>query len=130
MTDRRWFDLQSYVLRHTTDKRVFEIGAAGRVGRQRRAFGVGWLLKQDAEVISSEFRDDDAQRTADTLAHMWWNSGLRERRFVALLQQARDTTKARISAGQIQSGEPGRRQAMPYCLAVLRSLLPNRGMRA
>ncbi len=109
---------------------MFEIGTAGRVGWQRRALGVGRLLKQDAEVISSEFRDDDAQRTAGTLAHLWWNSGLRERRFVALLQQARDITKARISAGQIPSGEPGRRQAMPYCLAVLRSLLPNRGMRA
>ena len=106
---------------------MFEISAAGRVGRQRRAHGVGRLVKQDAEVISSEFRDDDAQRTADTLARMWWNSGLRERRFVALLQQARDITKARISAGQIHSGEPGRRQAVAYCLMVLRRLLTSRG---
>jgi hypothetical protein len=57
---------------------------------------------------------------------MWWNSGLRERRFVALVQQARAITKARIGAGRVVSGEPGQRRAMPYCLAVLQALLPSK----
>jgi hypothetical protein len=57
------------------------------------------------------------------MLHLWWNSSLRERRFCGLLQQARAITKARIAAGQVQLGEPGRRRAVPYLLAVLRDLL-------
>ena len=95
-------------------------------GRQRRGARSGWRVKQHADVVSREFRDDDHERTADTLAHLWWNSGIRESRFVGLLQEAREITKARISAGQVRSGEPGRREGMAYCLAVLRNLLANK----
>jgi hypothetical protein len=57
---------------------------------------------------------------------MWWNSGIRESQFVELLQQARDITKVRISSGQVRSGQPGHRRAMPYCIAVLRNLLESK----
>ena len=53
---------------------------------------------------------------------MWWTSRLRGRRFAQLLQQARQVTQQRISLGAIERGRPGRREAMPYFLAVLRQL--------
>jgi hypothetical protein len=98
--------------------------------RQGSASRAGRRLKQTAEVLSREFRDDQPEWTAETLAHIWWNSGVRVSRFIDLLQQARDITKARISAGQVTSGEPGRRHAMAYCLTVLRGLLPKRDVDA
>ncbi len=36
------------------------------------------------------------------------------------MQQARQVTQERISLGAVQHGHPGRREAMPYFLAVLR----------
>jgi len=85
----------------------------------------GGQLEQLTHLVCLELRDDKSERTAKTLLHMWWNSGVPKGRFIELLQQAREITKVRISAGQVALGEPGRRRAMPYCLAVLRSLLPN-----
>jgi len=74
-------------------------------------------------VVCREFRDDDPERTIKVMLHLWWNSGFRERRFCDLLLEARTITKGRIAGSQVQLGEPGRRRAMPYLLAVLRDLL-------
>lgn len=92
--------------------------------RSRRRTGqAGSLQAVAANVASVEFRDDDPDRTVEVIAHLWWNSGLREHRFCALLQEARRITKARMAASQVQLGEPGRRRATPYFVAVLRDLL-------
>jgi len=90
---------------------------------RRRTTHAGSLLAVAAGVASVEFRDDDPGRTREVMAHLWWNSGLRERRFCALLQEARRITKARMASGEVQLGEPGRRRATPYFVAVLRDLL-------
>ena len=87
---------------------------------QTRTSRAGSLLAVAADVVCDEFRDDDLERTLKVIFHMWWNTGLRERRFVDLVQAARSITKKRIAAGQVQLGDPGRRRAMPYFLAVLR----------
>jgi hypothetical protein len=39
-----------------------------------------------------------------------------------LVRQARELTQERISLGVVERGEAGRRQAVPYFLAVLRGL--------
>ncbi len=90
---------------------------------RRKTSGAGGLLAVAADVVCREFRDDDPDRTVAVMLHLWWNSGSGERRFCDLLQEARTITKARIAAGRVQLGEPGRRRAMPYLLAVLRDLL-------
>lgn len=68
------------------------------------------------------FRDNDVEASTETVIRLWWTSRLRGRRFAQLLQQARQVTQARISLGRIDRGQPGRREAMPYFLAVLRQL--------
>jgi hypothetical protein len=83
----------------------------------------GGLLAVAVDVVCDEFRDDDPERTLKFMVHLWWSSGFRERRFCDLLQEARTITKARIAAGQVQLGEPGKRRAMPYLMAVLRDVL-------
>jgi hypothetical protein len=87
---------------------------------QTRTSRPGSLLAVAADVICHEFRDDDPERTLKVIFHMWWNTGLREQRFVEVVQAVRAITKKRIAAGQVQLGDPGRRRAMPYFLAVLR----------
>jgi hypothetical protein len=69
------------------------------------------------------FRDNDVEASITTAVRLWWTSRLRGRRFAQLVQQAREVTQQRISHGVIQKGEPGRREAMPYFLAVLRELV-------
>jgi hypothetical protein len=41
------------------------------------------------------------------------------------VHQARAATHARISVGDVERGEAGQRQAMPYFFAVLRDLVSN-----
>jgi hypothetical protein len=50
---------------------------------------------------------------------------VRGRRFAQLVRQAYDVTQARISLGALERGDAGRREAMPYFLAVLRDLVTN-----
>ena len=72
---------------------------------RQRTTRAGRLLAVAADVVCREFRDDDAQRTLGVLFHMWWNTGLREQRFVEVVQQARAITKRRIAAGQVELGD-------------------------
>ncbi len=101
--------------------------AEGRLSRRtrsrRRTSRAGSLLAVAAKGAGGEFRADDPDRTIKVVLHLWWNSSFAERRFCDLLQEARTITKARIVGSQVQVGEPGRRRAMPYLLAVLRQLL-------
>jgi hypothetical protein len=71
------------------------------------------------------FRADDIEVSVTSAMHVWWTSGLRGRRFVQLVHQARAAPHERISVGGLERGEPGRREAMPYFFAVLRDLVSN-----
>jgi hypothetical protein len=97
--------------------------APARTRSRSKTSDSGSRLAAAADVAYREFRDDDPDRTREVMLHLWWNSGFSERRFCDLLQEARAITKARIAAGQVRLGEPGRRRAMPYLLAILRELL-------
>ncbi len=68
-------------------------------------------------------RDDDVERSIAAAVRLWWGSGVRGRRFVQLVHQAREITQERISLGRVERGEPGRREAAPYFLAVLCDLV-------
>ncbi len=59
------------------------------------------------------FRDNDVEASVSTAVRMWWTSRLRGRRFAQLVHEARDVTHRRISLGEVEHGEPGRRKAMP-----------------
>jgi hypothetical protein len=78
-----------------------------------------WRLAVAADVVCSEFRDDNPERTLGVVFYLWWNTGLREQGFFDLLQEARAITKEHMAAGQVQLGDAGRRRAMPYFLVVL-----------
>jgi hypothetical protein len=80
-------------------------------------------IEQQVRTAAAAFRDNDVETSIAVAVRLWWSSRLRGRRFAQLLRQARDVTQARISAGVVEQGEPGRRQAMPYFLAVLRDLV-------
>ena len=80
-------------------------------------------IEQQMRSAATTFRDNDIETSTAVAMRLWWTSRLRGRRFAQLLRQARDVTQARISTGAIELGEPGRRQAMPYFLAVLRALV-------
>ena len=80
-------------------------------------------IEQQVRSAATTFRDNDVEASTAVAMRLWWTSRLRGRRFAQLLRQARDVTQARISTGVVELGEPGRRQAMPYFLAVLRSLV-------
>jgi hypothetical protein len=69
------------------------------------------------------FRADDVEASVSAAMHVWWTSHLRGRRFVQLVHQARAATNERVSVGSVERGVPGRRQAMPYFLAVLHDLV-------
>ena len=79
-------------------------------------------IEQAVRATAATFRDDDVETSTTVVVRLWWTSRLRGRRFVQLVGQAREVTAARISVGGVERGEPGRRQAMPYFLAVLRDL--------
>jgi hypothetical protein len=80
-------------------------------------------IEQEVRAAAAAFRDNDVEASITVVIRLWWTSRLRGRRFAHLLHQARDVTQARISVGVVERGEPGRRQAMPYFLAVLRDLV-------
>ena len=80
-------------------------------------------IEQQVRSVAIAFRDNDVETSTAVVVRLWWTSRLRGRRFAQLLRQARDVTQARISTGAVELGEPGRRQAMPYFLAVLRGLV-------
>jgi hypothetical protein len=80
-------------------------------------------IEQEVRTAAAAFRDNDVEASTAIAVRLWWSSRLRGRRFAQLLRQARDVTQARISVGVVERGEPGRRQAMPYFLAVLRGLI-------
>jgi hypothetical protein len=79
-------------------------------------------IEQGVRAAAIAFRDNDAEASIDTVIRLWWTSGLRGRRFVQLLHQAREVTQERVSLGAVERGQPGRREAMPYLMAVLRQL--------
>jgi hypothetical protein len=95
------------------------------MSRRQRARGSRFQVDIEQEVRSAAaaFRDNDVEASIAVAVRLWWSSRLRGRRFAQLLRQARDVTQARISVGVVERGEPGRRQAMPYFLAVLRDLV-------
>ena len=75
------------------------------------------------------FRDNDVETSVGVAVRLWWTSHLRGRRFAELVRQAYDVTQARISLGAIERGDAGRREAMPYFLAVLCDLVIHDGAR-
>jgi hypothetical protein len=79
-------------------------------------------IEQGVRAAALAFRDNDAEASIDTVIRLWWTSGLRGRRFAQLLHQAREMTHERVSLGAVERGQPGRREAMPYFMAVLRQL--------
>jgi len=80
-------------------------------------------IEQQVRSAATTFRDNDLETSTAVVVRLWWTSRLRGRRFAQLLRQARDMTQAQISTGAVELGEPGRRRAMPYFVAVLRGLI-------
>jgi hypothetical protein len=80
-------------------------------------------VETSLRVAAVAFRDDDVERSILAAVRLWWRSGLRGRRFVQLIQRAREITQARVSVGAVQRGQPGRREAMPYFFTVLCDLV-------
>jgi hypothetical protein len=56
------------------------------------------------------FRDNDIENTLDAAVRLWWRTGLRGRRFIRLVQQARRITEERVSLGLVKRGKPGQRE--------------------
>jgi|SRR5579859_4124025 len=80
-------------------------------------------IEQEVRTAAAAFRDNDVEASTAIAVRLWWSSRLRGRRFAQLLRQARYVTQERISLGVVERGEPGRREAMPYFMAVLRDLV-------
>jgi hypothetical protein len=80
-------------------------------------------IEEQVRIAAVTFRDNDVEASIDVAVRLWWTSRLRGRRFAQLLRQARDVTQQRISLSVVERGEPGRREAMPYFLVVLRDLV-------
>src|SRR6185503_8649203 len=76
-------------------------------------------IEDGVRAAAVAFRDNDVDASIVTVTRLWWTTGLRGRRFAQLLQQARQVTQERISLGGVERGQPGRREAMPYFVAVL-----------
>ncbi len=93
----------------------------------RRQHERGSRFRRDIEasvrVAAVAFRDNDVQASVAAAVRLWWGSGLRGRRFVQLVRQAREITQERVSLGTVERGQPGRWEAAPYFLAVLRDLV-------
>ena len=79
-------------------------------------------IEEAVRSAAMAFRDNNVEASTETVIRLWWTSRVRGRRFAQLLQQARQVTQQRISLGAIERGQPGRREAMPYFLAVVRQL--------
>jgi hypothetical protein len=80
-------------------------------------------IERKVRIAAAAFRDNDVETSITNVAGLWWASRLRGRPFAQLVRQAHDVTQARISLGTVERGEPGRRQAMPYFMAVVRDLI-------
>jgi hypothetical protein len=87
-------------------------------------------IEEQVRIAAATFRDNDVEASMDVAVRLWWTSRLRGRRFAQLLGQARDVTQQRISLGVVERGKPGRREAMPYFLAVLRDLVGQESTRS
>jgi hypothetical protein len=100
-------------------------GIVADVGQRQRERGSRYRAEIEAAVRSSAlvFRADDVDASVTAAMRLWWTSHVRGRRFAQLVEQARAVTNERISLGAVASGEPGRREAMPYFWAVLRDLV-------
>jgi len=72
---------------------------------------------------AAAFRENDVEASIRVALRLWWMSRLRGRRFAALVHEAYDVTQVRISLGAVERSDAGRREAMPYFLAVLRDLM-------
>jgi hypothetical protein len=80
-------------------------------------------IEREVRIAAAAFRDNDVETSITRVVRLWWTSRLRGRRFAELVRQAHDATQARISLGAVERGKPGRREAMPYFLAVVRDLV-------
>jgi len=79
-------------------------------------------IEDGVRATALALRDNDVEASVDTVMRLWWTSGVRGRRFAQLLHEAREVTQERVSLGVVERGQPGRREAMPYFMAVLRQL--------
>jgi hypothetical protein len=79
-------------------------------------------IEDAVRAAAIAFRDNDVEASIEVAVRLWWSSGLRGRRFAQLVLEAREMTQQRVSTGAVHRGDPGRREAMPYFLAVVRSL--------
>jgi hypothetical protein len=91
--------------------------------QSERASGFRAEIEGGVRGAAAAFRDHDVDASVTTAVRLWWASHLHGRRFAGLVQQAREVTQQRISLGAVEHGEPGRREAMPYFFAVLRTLV-------
>jgi len=82
-------------------------------------------IEEGVRSAAVAFRDNHVEASVSTAVRLWWTSHMRGRRFTQLVRQAYDVTQARISLSAIERGDAGRREAMPYFLAVLRDLVTN-----
>jgi hypothetical protein len=96
-------------------------------GRHTRRSHFRLEIEDNVASAAATFRDNDVEASVNAALRLWWMSRLRGRRFGRLVVQARHITQERISLGSVQHGEPGRREAMPYCFAVLRDLVAHEG---
>ena len=92
-----------------------------RQGQRGSRFGAE--IEANVRSAALAFRADDVDASVSAAIRMWWTSHLRGRRFAQLVRAAYEITQARISLGSVECGEAGRRQAMPYFLAVLHDLV-------
>ena len=96
-----------------------------RMSRRQSERASRFQVEIEAGVRSAAvaFRDNHVEASVSTAVRLWWTSHVRGRRFAEVVRQAYDVTQARISLGAIERGDAGRREAMPYFLAVLRYLV-------
>ena len=74
------------------------------------------------ERYGTDFRDDDPPRSQARAHHIWWNSGLPRRRFLTLVEMARERTLEQVSRGRVRAGQAGQRRSMGYFFAILEEL--------
>ncbi len=101
---------------------VYRCGAMSR-RQSERASRFELEIESGVRKAAVGCRDNDVETSVGVAVRLWWTSHLRGRRFAELVRQAYDVTQVRISVGAIECGDAGRREAMPYFLAVLRDLV-------
>jgi len=85
-------------------------------------------IEDGVRLAASAFRDNHTEASVTAVVRLWWTSRLHGRRFAKLVRQAREVTQERISLGVVEHGQPGRREAMPYFMAVLHDLVSRGSM--